>query len=220
MEIQRIDLGFVNAYLIRTGQGFVLIDSGVPASRQKLEAALLDAGCGAGQLKLVIVTHGDIDHAGNCAHLQDKFGARIAMHDGDAERVIKGDFSAPRQGRGLVRRLLMPLVRRSRRYRRMLADFECFTPDLLLQDGQALQEFGLDAQVLHIPGHTAGSLGILTGEGDLIAGDTLNNQGRPQGAVLVADAGQLAASLARLKGLGIRTVYPGHGRPFAMRDLR
>jgi glyoxylase-like metal-dependent hydrolase (beta-lactamase superfamily II) len=218
MDMQRIDLGFVNAYLIRAGQGFVLVDSGVPASRERLEKALQEAGCGPGQLKLVIATHGDIDHIGCCAHMQRQ-GARIAMHEGDAQMAIHGGFNLSRKTRGFFKGLLMPLLRRSGRYKRLLADFERFTPDLLLSDGQSLREFGWEAQVLHIPGHTAGSIGILDAGGDLIAGDTFSNRSRPEGASYILDEGQLKTSMARLKSLAIQTVHPGHGKPFAMKEL-
>jgi glyoxylase-like metal-dependent hydrolase (beta-lactamase superfamily II) len=40
--------------------------------------------------------------------------------------------------------------------------FEKFKPDLYLTDGQNMNAYGLDAQILHIPGHTKGSIGILT----------------------------------------------------------
>ena len=40
--------------------------------------------------------------------------------------------------------------------------FEPFSPDVLLQDGQDLGEFGLAATVVHFPGHSPGSVGVLT----------------------------------------------------------
>ena len=42
----RIDLGFVNAYLLPAAGGFVLVDAGTPAHYARLEAALGRAGCG------------------------------------------------------------------------------------------------------------------------------------------------------------------------------
>ncbi len=71
-ETQHIDLGFVNAYLVKAGEGFILIDTGVPQQWARLEAVLLAAGCLPDKLKLVIITHGDIDHTGNGARLQQK----------------------------------------------------------------------------------------------------------------------------------------------------
>ena len=79
-------LGYgVNCYLIRTGSGFVLIDTGVAPKRAGLVNQLESAGCQPGNLKLIIITHGHGDHIGNCAYLRRKYGAQVAMHRGDSE---------------------------------------------------------------------------------------------------------------------------------------
>ena len=59
-----IRLGGANCYLATVGEGFVLIDSGTPEKRARLEAELERAGCRPGNLRLVALTHGDYEHAG------------------------------------------------------------------------------------------------------------------------------------------------------------
>ena len=63
-DIVTVDLGFVNAYLVKIGQGFVLADTGMASQWGKLSAALASAGCEPGLLKLVVLTHADMDHVG------------------------------------------------------------------------------------------------------------------------------------------------------------
>ena len=70
-----IDLGGVNCYLVSAGDGFILVDTGVASLRAKLEQSLLAAGCKPGNLKRILITHGDLDHAENAAYLRDKYGA-------------------------------------------------------------------------------------------------------------------------------------------------
>jgi glyoxylase-like metal-dependent hydrolase (beta-lactamase superfamily II) len=60
------------------------------------------------------------------------------------------------------------------------------------------------------------SIGILTAGGDLFCGDLFENTKAPALNSLMDDATAAAASAAKLKGLPIGTVYPGHGQPFAM----
>lgn len=91
--IRIIRLGGVNCYLIAADDGFVLIDSGTPEKREALDAELTSAGCRPGSLRLVVLTHGDYDHAGNAAHLRDKYGTRIAMHRDDSGRVERADWT-------------------------------------------------------------------------------------------------------------------------------
>ena len=66
-------LGSVNCYLIKTETGFVLIDTGSSNGRAELEHQLERAGCKPGNLRLILLTHGDFDHTGNAAHLRKRF---------------------------------------------------------------------------------------------------------------------------------------------------
>ena len=79
-NIKTIQLSFVNAFLAKAQEGFVLIDTGLPSQWQVLEKELISAGCLPDKLKLVILTHGDLDHSGNCKKFQEKYQTKIAMH--------------------------------------------------------------------------------------------------------------------------------------------
>ncbi len=211
-NIRRIDLGFVNAYLVKVEDGFILVDTGIAMQRSRLENELLQAGCLPDHLKLVIATHGDFDHTGNCAGLQRKYHVQIAMHEGDAEMVRTG-VPARRHARSWLTTLMMGLGQL------MGGSFDRFQPDILLEDGQSLAGFGLAAQVIHTPGHTRGSIAILTEDGQLIAGDTIDNRGRLGRTPFIENEQELEASLKTLKALSARKVYPGHGKPFAFEEL-
>ena len=70
-------LGTVNCYPIETDTGYILIDTGCSNKRSELEKELERAGCKPGNLKLIVLTHGDFDHTGNANYLREKFGALI-----------------------------------------------------------------------------------------------------------------------------------------------
>jgi hydroxyacylglutathione hydrolase len=210
IHVQVIDLGFVNAFLVSAGDGYVLIDSGIGQQWSRLEADLRQAGCLPDRLKLVLVTHGDFDHTGNCAKLQRQYHAKIAMHPADAA-MVKTGVSPARSGRGPIASLMMGVGKLLGGASR----FDTFEPDILLAHGQSLAEYGLAAQVFHTPGHTKGAIALLTEQGQLFPGDTVSNRGTPAAAPFVDDFDQLRASLAALKEMKAKTVYPGHGKPFA-----
>jgi glyoxylase-like metal-dependent hydrolase (beta-lactamase superfamily II) len=95
-----------------------------------------------------------------------------------------------------------------------------YTPDIWLEDGMDLNGYGLDARVLHLPGHTRGSSGIFTAEGDLFCGDLLISHRRvPRKNRLIDDEAVMDASIEKLKKLAIRKVYPGHGAAFTMSEF-
>ena len=54
-----INLGGVNCYLLEGTAGFMLIDSGFFAKRKVLTERLQEVGCKAGNLRIVVLTHGD-----------------------------------------------------------------------------------------------------------------------------------------------------------------
>jgi len=207
-----LGMGSVNCYLLRAGDGYVLVDTGAPNARERLLKSLEDLGCLPGDLSLIIVTHGDFDHTGNAAHLHRTYGSRIGMHADDAPMAEIGDMFVNRQKSNVIVRALAPRMIGFGRDDR-------FTPDCLLEDGSALIEYGLDAQVISIPGHSEGSIGILTAEGDFFCGDLLENIKRPALNALMDDRQAGLVSVARLRGLGITRVFPGHGVPFSMNQL-
>jgi len=221
MEIKHLALGIVNAYLIKTENGYFLIDSGFAMNRSKLEMILKQEGITPAEIKLVIITHGDIDHIGNCAYLQKRYGLKIAVHEADADMCRTGKRILNRKRKSsLLKKLFMP-IRSALIIKPMMKKFplEAFEPDIILTDSQDLKQYGLDAKVIHIPGHSMGSIGILTTNGDFFSGDTINNRKRPTVADIVEDEAALASSLEKIRKMKIRNVYPGHGKPFAMIEM-
>jgi glyoxylase-like metal-dependent hydrolase (beta-lactamase superfamily II) len=213
-SIQTLTFRWVNAYVVKGNAGFVLINTGMSSNRVTLEREFRAAGCGPGDLRLIVITHGDPDHSGNAAYLRAKYGAKIAMHKAEAAGVERGNMFLSRGRLPPLRRMMKPLMRLFRLRKR-----DRFTPDLFLEDGDRLTGYGLDATILHVPGHSAGSIAVLTDEGTFFSGDFLENRTRPSVATLVDDAEALEASFKRVKKLNIRIVYPGHGKPFSMDEI-
>lgn len=213
-EIRSLTFRWVNAYLVRTGAGFALIDTGFTNNRGQLEKALSRARCRPGDLNLIVITHGDPDHTASAAYLREKYGAKIATHRAEAAAVERGDMFLSRGPLPPLRRMIKPLMALFRLRKR-----DRFTPDLYLEDGDSLKEYGFDATVLHVPGHSAGSIAILTADGDFFSGDFLENRTRPSAATLVDDREALETSLERVRKLDIRIVYPGHGAAFTMAEM-
>ncbi|OCB29319.1 MBL fold metallo-hydrolase [Mycobacterium malmoense] len=79
-----------------------------------------------------------------------------------------------------------------------------------LTDGEVIDAAGLKIKVMATPGHTADSLSFVLDDAVLTA-DSVLGRGT---TVIDKEDGSLAAyleSLRRLRGLGARTVLPGHG---------
>jgi len=205
-------MGNVNCYLVNTINGFILIDTGSSNKCMELERKLEQSGCNSGNLHLIILTHGDFDHTGNAACIRNKFNTKIAMHSEDSQMVERGDmFLNRKKGNFIQSQIVKTLFGFGKSQR--------FKPDLEITDGFDLNKYGLQAKAVHIPGHSKGSIGILTTDGKLICGDLFENTGKidnPKLNSLMDDLETANKSIDMLKNLEIDIVYPGHGQPFKM----
>ena len=114
----------VNCYLLENSDQFYLIDTGAPKSRSDLDRALENRGCKPGNLKLIILTHADLDHSGNAAYLRQKYATKVALHRGEAPVVEQGSMSLSRGSRNLLARFILPLL--------TLPKSDRFEPDILV----------------------------------------------------------------------------------------
>ncbi len=226
-EIIRIDLKGVNCYLGKSEEGFILFDTGGHLTLDKVyndrQQALLiqleEAGCRPGNLKAIVLTHGDNDHTANAAFLRERYQTIIAMHTDDVELVDNITLDKMMESfryRSLILKIIFFLLRKpiKKLTEKALKDFIRFKPDVILNEGDDLSKYGFAAKVIHLPGHTPGSIGILTENGELIAGDIYANFKKPSLAPNAHNFKQLKNSADKLNTLNITMVYPGHGKPF------
>ena len=215
-EINIIALKKVNCYLIKSNEAYILIDSGYTKNRTQVQEKIEDLGCKPGVLKLILITHGDFDHIGNVAYLQKKYGGKVAMHRGDLGMAEQGNMFWNRNGINIVLKKVIQFMLVLIRLKLKKADR--FTPDIFLVDGEDLSDYGFNAKVIHFPGHSKGSIGFITSNGDLFCGDLLENIKKPVQGSLVDNKDEFKASISKLKEIPVKKIYPGHGKPFSIED--
>ena len=214
-KLRRINLG-VNCYLLQGETGFVLVDTGPAFARRRLVRELELVGCRSCDLNLVVITHADADHIGNCNWLREHYDAKLAAHEAEAEALRTGSMEGNRkQNPDRIPWFLRLLIPAGKRF----ANPQPVEIDILLEDGGSLAPYGLDASIVHLPGHSKGSIGVLTGEGDLVCGDLLWNVVRPRLHPFIDDLGTAKASLEKIRSLPVKTIHPGHGRAFPIEKL-
>ncbi len=205
LQVITIHAGMSLAYLIVGQMGVVLVDSGSPGNAHLILREMHKLG--RENLRLIFITHANFDHYGSAAALRQMTGAPLAAHRADAVYLQRGLTPiGSTRGRG---RLISPFLGLVDQF----VPTEAAPPDVLLEDGSELHDFGLDARVVHTPGHTPGSCCLLV-EGRLaFVGDLVTGGRRPHAQRYFAvDWSQLPASLKRVQALHPEWVYPGHGR--------
>lgn len=195
--------GMSHYYLIHGDAGCVLVDTGFAADLDSLLRRLA-----ALPLRLVLLTHGHHDHIANAEHVRRQFDVPIAMHP--ADRPLIADKKAkPLHAAGVLGRIMMLLSDRMDRG----ASLPVFEPDIDLRDGMSLEVYGIAADVRALPGHTAGSVGVLVEGRDFLVGDAMAHLAIGAGPTLYEDREAALQSVSRIRASGARTAYVGHGRP-------
>ncbi len=152
-------------------------------------------------VKGIVSTHAHIDHVGGLSKLHKYTGAPVMMHREDLPLYQAMDVQAAFLG-------VMPP--------------ELANVDQLLTDGDALQWGSLEAQVIHTPGHTPGSVSlymapdagkITLAAPQLFAGDTLFAGSIGRTDLWGGSMQEIMESLrGKLMALPDETVvHPGHG---------
>ncbi|HBD94299.1 MAG: hypothetical protein A2015_05105 [Spirochaetes bacterium GWF1_31_7] len=203
-----------NCYLLKKNSGFILFDTGFKAKRKLIENSLENAGVNQNNLNLIILSHGDIDHADNALYFKEKYKSNIAMNKNDEGMVINGDMSYNRKNKPDKIKLFFKLIIVLSKISGKKEQFDFFTPDIFLESGYSLKEYGFDATIIETPGHSAGSISIITDDGLLLCGDLLYNiTGKPE-CLMIDNYLQYNESIHKLQKMSILKVYPGHGKPF------
>jgi glyoxylase-like metal-dependent hydrolase (beta-lactamase superfamily II) len=195
-----------NVYLLG-GDALTLVDTGMPGGADRVMDYVVEIGRKPADLTRILLTHYHVDHVGSAAEIKERTGAAVVAHPADAP-YIDGSKPQPPPRQALLRLL--------QRFVPAMSRFPKVSPDELVVDGDRIDVLG-GATVLHIPGHTPGSIALhVRGEGVLLCGDAINHRRErlgPPPAGFTVDAQQASASIRRLAELQFEVLCTGHGEP-------
>lgn len=215
----QIPIGAVNAFLIEDN-GLTLIDTGYPASADKIFAAIKKGGKAPEDIKRIILTHCHPDHAGSAAEIKKRLSIPVLAHSEDAKLVEKGiaGRTPMHLTPGLVNWVVFNLF-----IKRVANSIEPVAVEEQLADGDTLPIAG-GIHVIHTPGHSAGHIALLVkGEGVLIAGDICANAAGLGLSTVYEDKELGLKSIQKAAALNFDKAVFGHGgqlQPDANRKLK
>ena len=183
--------------------GEIAVNCYIVENTETHECVIVDPGAEAGRIiqcvgdrkpAAVLLTHGHYDHIGAvdevCAHYQ----IPLYMHPLDADKL--GDPNA-----NVSSRFGSPLTQK--------------TLPLAVEGGQKITLGGMELEVIHTPGHTAGGVCYRLAENQgVLTGDTLFAHGYGRTDLPDGDFSVLHQSLRMLFRLTPKMIcYPGHDIP-------
>ena len=143
-------------------------------------------------LDFIILTHAHFDHILSLDTLRDATNAPAYIHKDDADSLSDGRKNA-----------FYTFFGQDKRYR---------GAERTLDNGDILTLGNSKLKIISTPGHTKGSICILTDDGKFFTGDTLFADSYGRCDLYSGNSSQLWASLKSLRSLnGNLKIYPGHG---------
>lgn len=202
VKIHRIAGGNVNCYIVADNDKAILIDTG----RKKYREKILEK-CKEFHVRLIVLTHGHMDHCQNAAYLANALHIPIAMNKNDMN-LIPDNRKQVLLAKTFLGKIVLSIS---------LSSFEkdsldVFQPTVYLKNGDDLSGYGVDTKVVELPGHTKGSIGMEI-ENNLFVGDALMNMFYPTVSMLYVDEQEMLSSAKYISELGDKTIYFGHGKP-------
>ena len=194
------------AYLLSIDGRAAIVDAGCGGHGDRLAANIQACGIGPGQVDVLLLTHCHFDHAGGAADLRERLGCSVAAHELDAAALERGDSRLT--AAHWYAAAMQPLA----------IDVTFTGSHDQIQLGSGLVD------VIHVPGHTPGSVVYLvTSDGQrVLFGQDVHG---PLHADFDSDAADYRRSLRRLIDLNADILCEGHfgvirGAPAVQRFIR
>jgi len=221
-KIAIFPLGMINSFLLVNSQGCILIDAGLPDTEGKIDDVLKKLNLNFTDIKLIIITHAHIDHAGNTAKIKSLSGAQVIAHNGDLP-YYTGEKKMHFCSTGWFGRLFSKTGA-------IQTPYDAFEPDILLSSNDTfnLNQYGINGKVIATPGHTEGSISVVIDNDKAFVGDLISSGILLGGIVRTHKAKrppfednpfQVSKELQSIADKGAETFFMGHGGPLPKKEV-
>ncbi|MCB2207813.1 MAG: MBL fold metallo-hydrolase [Bacteroidetes bacterium] len=207
LKIIAIRAGVGHVYLVIAEKEFFLVDTGTKGNENKIVKAITSRGLNIEALKFIFLTHTHYDHAGCAAFLKEKSGAKIIIHESEADKLKAGFHRVPDGTNPLFKVISFMGKRVSKLYN----VFQPVEPDIVFGNVLDLNMLGVNGRIIHTPGHTSGSSSLIF-ENNAFVGDSLFNIMHKIYPPFANDEAALLESWKKLLKQNAELYYPAHGK--------
>ena len=204
--IEVIKLKTVNCHIIKNEENEeILVDTGSKDDREELVELLKKR-----KIKALLLTHGHINQLDNVKYLTTKYKCQVYMHKDDFD-LIKNSFARELYADSFIGKVL-----KNRYIKKCNGKLEQSLNDVVfVENGDNFEKIGFqNVKLIHLPGHTRGSIGVLEDRKHLIVGDTMMNYFKPTKSLFYEEKASLLNSIEKIKDIGPLKIYPSCGNTF------
>ena len=204
----------ISVYVISGAKGDMLIDTGFSTTSQALIKWISKNGY---NITDIFITHAHPDHDWNAAKFKKLFNARIWLGKDDLSliRNFADQPQKPTHSRFVSRVKWISFWTKTPFFKS-----KQYVPDILIDENanEVAKQYGYDIGIVHLPGHTKGSYGILK-DGVLYAGDSYAViNGTPMEPPHAYSIEEMKDSIRKISELSPEYLACGHGVPFLFRS--
>jgi hydroxyacylglutathione hydrolase len=165
--IYRLLDGRSNSYLICTGNGNILVDTGRKNKKSILLKKLQKNKIG--KVDWLILTHTHFDHCGNARFLQEQLKCEVVVSEKGINMAKKGFARLPR-GTNTFSKTLSNF---GNRFIARPFQFKSFCPDHTVDEFFSFSIPGIDVELIETPGHSDDSISVIVNNEIALVGDTM-----------------------------------------------
>ena len=214
--VKQYESGISNGFFI-VDRDVIAVDTGAESDEIAIQRVFRETGVEPSSVKLIVITHGHVDHFLNLSALKTMTRAPVLCHKLAAPYLIEGrppDIVA-RSDLGQL------IIDRQIETGPPIVGIPKVTPDIIIEGKTCLRPWGVNGYLIPTPGHSRGCISVVLDSGEAIIGDMfvqVPEIDQPCPAFFTYPGGmdgELIQSLKSLLEIDIHTFYSGHGGPFS-----
>jgi len=200
---------YFNVYVIKGVDGDILIDTGFIGIKRNLKKWLDNFN-----IKLIILTHSHVDHIWNVADLKQLYNCEVAIGRRDLKYIDNSKMNSE------------PASNRCKYWTKLMNwGMRKFVPqkfdiDILLDNNQVLNKYGLELKIVSLKGHTNGSIGVLYKDYFFVGDALVNRKSNVEIAYQNQNNKSAKKSALKIIDLEPRLVFIGHDNVIKLDKLK
>jgi len=216
----------MNTYVYPIEGGYVMVDTGCSGYYKSVESKLKAFGIEMSQIKYVFLTHAHDDHAGFLNELLTKVsGVKVIMNEKSLQILRQGQNSFTGGCTGMTSYLFCRMMAFCGVGKHLFPPIEKRFEDRLVFVSQDKDNHHAEAilggKILFTPGHTFDSISLKLGD-SVLCGDAAMNGFPSQNHITIwmEDKVEFRKSWEYLLSQNVKLLYPSHGNPFEVDELK